>query len=185
MTSAPGSSANASPGRTSFDLRTPDPTTTSPADTTAVSTRIGHAGGRPIGAMPPYSMPVSATATSIGANDALRASNLRRTTPFTSARVVASTMHAAIVVTSPRRPATTTQFADAPGATSYAAQKAAVSASSASISATPTSPARGHDARNAATAGASRSGRSSAGTAASLPMRNPLLNARSSSPQGW
>ena len=36
------------------------------------------AGGRPIGVMPPYSMPVAATARSMAANDALRASSVRR-----------------------------------------------------------------------------------------------------------
>ena len=55
----------------------------------------GHPSGRPIGVIPPYSMPDSATASSIGANDAFFAPSRRRTTPFTSARVVASTTHAA------------------------------------------------------------------------------------------
>ncbi len=45
--------------------------------------------------MPPYSIPVSATASSIGANDALRTSSWRRAMPFTSALVVASTTQAA------------------------------------------------------------------------------------------
>ena len=45
--------------------------------------------------MPPYSMPVNSTASAIGAKLALRTSSARRATPFTSARVVASTMHAA------------------------------------------------------------------------------------------
>ncbi|MGX1158267.1 hypothetical protein RKD39_005845 [Streptomyces albogriseolus] len=49
---------------------------------------------------------------SIGANDALRTPRWRRTTPFTSARVVDSTTHAASVDSPPRLPATTTQFAD-------------------------------------------------------------------------
>jgi hypothetical protein len=62
--------------------------------------------------MPPYSMPVSDTAVSIGAKDALRAPSRRRTTPLTSARVVASTTHAANLVSWPRRPATTTQLAE-------------------------------------------------------------------------
>ena len=67
--------------------------------------------------MPPYSMPVSATASSIGANDAVRASSRRRTTPFTSARVVASTMHAAKRTSPPRLPLITTQLAEASSAT--------------------------------------------------------------------
>ncbi len=62
--------------------------------------------------MPPYSMPVSPVAVSIPANDALRAPSRRRTTPFTSTRVVDSTTHAASVVSPARLPVTTTQFAD-------------------------------------------------------------------------
>ena len=73
--------------------------------------------GSPTGVMPPNSMPVSATATSCGANEALRASRWRRTSPLTSARVVASTRQAASVVSPARRAATTTQFADASGGT--------------------------------------------------------------------
>src|SRR3954466_9119666 len=45
--------------------------------------------------MPPYSIPVSETAVSMAANEILRASRCLRTMPLTSARVVASTMHAA------------------------------------------------------------------------------------------
>ena len=86
--------------------------------------------------IPPYSMPVCATASSIGANEILRTSRCLRTILFTSARSLASTRQAAVVVVSARRPATTTQFADASGPTSYAAQKAAVSASAGSISLT-------------------------------------------------
>ena len=59
----------------------------------------------------------------------------RRTTPLTSARVVAMTMHAAYRMSPSRFPATTTQFADSSMLTPYAAQNAAVSASSASIGA--------------------------------------------------
>ena len=62
---------------------------------TATSTKIGQSAGRPIGVIPPYSIPVSATASSIGANDALRAPSGLRTTPLTSARIEASTRHAA------------------------------------------------------------------------------------------
>src|SRR5689334_9660202 len=121
----------------------------------------------PTGVMPPYSIPVSATAASIGANDALRASSSLRTTLFTSSRVVASTMHAAYRVTSPREPATITQFADTSSPTSYASQNAAVSARSASIGATRTSPARDQPASAATTGGASSSGWSDAGTSSS------------------
>ena len=39
------------------------------------------AAGSPSGVIPPYSIPVSATATSIGANDALRTSRRRLTAP--------------------------------------------------------------------------------------------------------
>ena len=51
--------------------------------------------GSPIGVIPPYSMPVSAVTASTGPNDALRAPRCRRTSPLTSARVVAVTMQAA------------------------------------------------------------------------------------------
>ncbi len=47
--------------------------------------------------MPPYSMPDVDTATSIEANEIFLAPSVRRTSPFTSARVVASTTHAASV----------------------------------------------------------------------------------------
>lgn len=40
---------------------------------TAGSTNRGQVSGSPIGVMPPYSMPLSPTAVSIDANDALRA----------------------------------------------------------------------------------------------------------------
>lgn len=62
--------------------------------------------------MPPYSMPVSPVAVSMAANEALRAPSWRRTAPLTSTRVVESATHAASVVSPPRLPATTTQFAD-------------------------------------------------------------------------
>ena len=78
-----------------FDRRSPLPITTSSRSTTPRSTSTGHSAGSPIGVIPPYSMPVSPTASSIGANEALRASSRLRTTPFTSARVVASTTQAA------------------------------------------------------------------------------------------
>ena len=110
---------------------------------TAASTSSGQPSGSPNGVMPPCSMPVCSTAMSIGAKDALRASSRRRTTPLTSARVVARTTQAASRVSPPRRPATTTQFADTSSATSYRSQNAAVSASAGSISATSTSAPHG------------------------------------------
>ncbi len=77
---------------------------------------IGQSSGKPIGVMPPYSMPDADTATSIEANEILLdVEQSGAPVPFTSARVVARTTHAANVVTSPRRPATTTQFADCRG----------------------------------------------------------------------
>lgn len=79
---------------------------------TAESTNRGQEAGSPIGVMPPYSIPLSPTAVSIGANEALRAPSWRRTTPFTSTRVVERTRHAAKADSPPRLPATTTQFAD-------------------------------------------------------------------------
>jgi hypothetical protein len=63
----------------------------------ADSTNRGQESGSPVGVMPPYSIPLSPTAVSNGANDALRESSWRRTTPFTSTRVVEGTRHAARV----------------------------------------------------------------------------------------
>ena len=57
-------------------------------------------------------MPVSSTAVSIGANEALRTSRRLRTTPLTSARVVARTTHAAKRRSPDRDPLTTTQLAE-------------------------------------------------------------------------
>ncbi len=57
-------------------------------------------------------------------------------TRLTSALSVARTRHAAIMDTSARRPATTTQFAEASNGTSYAAQNSAVSALLGSMGAT-------------------------------------------------
>ena len=83
-------------------------------------------------------------------------------------------MHAANLVSPPRRPLISTQLADSAWPTPYRWQNAAVSARSGSISATATWPARpSSPASAAATAGASRSGRSSAGTATSSPMLYP------------
>ena len=115
MTGAPG--GRRAPGSTSFERRRPLPITTAGVAATRASTRIGHAAGRPTGVIPPYSIPVSATATSIGANDALRTSSSRRAAPLTSARVVASTTQAANLVSPPRRPLITTQLADSAGST--------------------------------------------------------------------
>ena len=100
-----------------MERRTPLPMMTSGPAATAASMNTGQAAGTPIGVMPPYSIPVSSTATSMAANDALRTSSWRRTSPLTSALVVASTTQAANLVSPSRRPATTTQLADSPSAT--------------------------------------------------------------------
>ena len=55
--------------------------------------------------------------TSTGPNDAFLAPRWRRTSPLTSARVVAVTMHAAYVTSDPRLAAMTTQFALSSSAT--------------------------------------------------------------------
>lgn len=68
--------------------------------------------------IPPYSMPVSETATSIAAKEIFRTSRCLRTVLLTSARSVASTRQAAMVTVSPRRPSTTTQLADTSSGTS-------------------------------------------------------------------
>jgi len=116
--------------------RIPLPMTIMSSSATASSTRMGHVDGRPMGVMPPYSMPVSRTASSIPAKEILRTSSRLRITRLTSARSVARTRHAAIVASSPRRPATTTQFAETSSGTSYAAQNSAVSARLGSMDAT-------------------------------------------------
>src|SRR5215831_7122543 len=144
MTAACGNSASVLPARASFDLRSPLPITTCGAAATAASMSTGHSGGEPIGVIPPYSMAVSATATSVAANDALRTSSARLATPFTSALEVANTTQAANLVTPSRRPTITTQLADSASKTPYRSQNAAVSARSGSISATPTSAAARH-----------------------------------------
>src|SRR5947209_17575468 len=89
MTSTPGSAASTAPGRRSLLRRRPDPTTTCSAVATAGSSSTGRPAGSPGGVMPPYSIKVLATASSGAAKDALRTSSHRRTTPLTSARVVA------------------------------------------------------------------------------------------------
>ena len=75
------------------------------------STSSRHAPGMPNGVIPPYSIPDSSTARSIGWNDALRTSRVRLTTLLTSARVSARTMQAATRSSPARLPLTTTQFA--------------------------------------------------------------------------
>ena len=86
--------------------------------------------------MPPYSMPVLATASAMSAKEILRTSRCLRMILLTSARSVARTRQPAMIDISARRPATTTQLAEASSGTAYAAQKAAVSARSGSIGAT-------------------------------------------------
>ena len=75
-----------------------------------VVTRIRQPAGRPTGVMPPYSMPVSSTARSIGRNEHLRTSSSLRTNVLTSARVSARTTQAAIRSSPAREPDTTTQL---------------------------------------------------------------------------
>src|SRR5215470_12341977 len=101
MTAAPGSCPSRRPGKVSLERRTPLPTTTCGAAATRASTRTGQPPGSPIGVIPPYSMPVAATVSSTGANDALRTSSSRRATPFTSARVAASTGSISATPTAP------------------------------------------------------------------------------------
>ena len=70
---------------------------TSRADVNGLVRR--HLGARKASFAPQdVAMPDSATATSCGAKDAFRASRCRRTSPLTSARVVARTTQAASVV---------------------------------------------------------------------------------------
>ena len=73
--------------------RIPLPTMIMSSLATASSTRIGQLGGRPMGVMPPYSMPVSRTASSIPAKEIFRTSSRFLITRLTSARSVASTRH--------------------------------------------------------------------------------------------
>src|SRR6476469_4013708 len=149
--------------------RIPLPITSSGAAATAGSIRSGQPAGNPSGVIQPYAIPVSSTAASIDANDAFRTSSRVRTTPFTSARVVASTRHAAKRSSPARFPATTTQFAEADSGEPYVSQKAAVSARSGSIAATPTSPGSGSDASALTTGSASSSGCSTDGSTVSEP----------------
>ncbi len=62
---------------------------------TASSTRTGQSDGSPTGVIPPYSIPVMATASSMAANEHFRTSSSLRITPLTSARIVARTITAA------------------------------------------------------------------------------------------
>jgi len=105
-------------GSRSFERRSPLPMTTDSGSSTAGSMSTGQPTGSPIGVIPPYSIPVSSTASSMDANDALRAPSNRRTTPFTSARVVARMTHAAYEAWPARLPAMTTQLADCSKGTS-------------------------------------------------------------------
>ena len=148
---APGRSGSAEAGSAILEPRSPLPITTTCRSSTAGSTRIGHPSGSPSGVIPPYCMPVSATASSVRAKEAFFAPSRRRTTPLTSARVVASTTHAAWVTRSPRLPAMTTQFAESSRATPYRSQKAAVSARSGSIGAASVCAMCGHAASARAT----------------------------------
>ena len=91
--------------------------TTDSGSSTAGSISTGQPAGSPIGVIP-HSIPGSSTASSMEANDALRAPSNRRTTPFTSARVVARMTHAADEVWPARLPAMTTQLADCSKGTS-------------------------------------------------------------------
>ena len=59
ITVAPGSRPSRLPGSASLDRRTPLPTTTRAAATTRPSTSTRQPPGRPIGVIPPYSIPVA------------------------------------------------------------------------------------------------------------------------------
>jgi hypothetical protein len=112
MTSAVGSAASTEPGRKSLLPRIP------PADHDLRGARDRRVDeDRPIGGQAErsdsaYSMPVRGDRLIMGANEAVRASSRRRTTPFTSARDVASTVHAAYLTAPPRLPLITTQLAE-------------------------------------------------------------------------
>ena len=110
------------------DFMTADPVVLRHDDTLAVAIHKMAVGGfrhiplvnddgKPIGVMPPYSIPVISTASSIEAKEILRTSSHRRATPLTSARVVASTRHAAMRTWPSRLPDRTTQLADASSGT--------------------------------------------------------------------
>src|SRR5580693_6192462 len=173
-----GIAATRRPGRRSLEPRIPEPMITEPVLATASSTSTGQSAGSPTGVIPPYSIPVAAVTASTGANDAFLASRCLRTSPFTSARVVARTMQAAYIVFPPRLPAMTTQFADSVGKTPYRSQNAAVSASAGSISAPRTSSPPAQSRNATATGAASNSGRDNAGTKDSTSLMRPIQPSR-------
>ena len=76
MTSAFGIRARSAPDSNNFDRRTPLPIIATGISATRASISSRHAAGSPIGVIPPYSIAVSATARSIGRNDALRTSRI-------------------------------------------------------------------------------------------------------------
>ena len=117
--------------------RLPPPTTTDARVITAASIHSGSPAGRANGVTPPMVIPVRAAVSSAPANDALRTSSRRRTTPLTSSRVVASTTQATWRGGSDL-PATRIVLAESSSATPYAAQNAAVSASAGSQGSTST-----------------------------------------------
>src|SRR3989344_3987036 len=78
----------------SLDLRMPLPIIIASRGGIRLSIRIGQSAGSPIGVIAPNSILVSATASSIGANEIFLVSTYLRTTPFTSKRLVASTIQA-------------------------------------------------------------------------------------------
>jgi hypothetical protein len=165
--SAFGRFAAERPGIAILLPRIPLPTTIMSSLATASSISMGQLVGRPIGVMPPYSMPVWRTASSIPAKEILRTSSRLRITLLTSALSVARTRQAAITDSSARRPATTTQFAETSRGTWYIAQNSAVSARSGSIGAT--KQASPSSATASLTGRAKSSGRSSAGCQSSVP----------------
>ena len=69
---------------------------TSSQSITRLSIHTGMSPGNPNGVTPPIIIPVRAMVSSASANDALRVPSLRRTAPFTSRRVEASTTQHAI-----------------------------------------------------------------------------------------
>ena len=60
--SAPGSRRSARTGTRSLERRKPDPIHTQGRSTASLSTQIGQSTGVPTAVMPPYSIPVRATA---------------------------------------------------------------------------------------------------------------------------
>jgi hypothetical protein len=175
MISAFGRFAAAIPGMAILLPRMPLPTTIMSSSATASSTRMGQVGGRPMGVMPPYSIPVSRTASVIPAKEILRTSSRFRMTRFTSALSVARTRHAAITDCSARRPATTTQFAETSNGTWYAAQNSAVSAQLGSIAATK------HSSSSSAIASLTREASSSGWSSAGCQSRVPTMCIRGGS----